>query len=207
MSVDFAKSKTAVNLMRSFAGESQARNRYTMAGDALKKKGYFFLYNIFRITADQEKAHAKVFYDHLKVLSGRNIIIPEAGYPVGNFDEPEKLLRAAAHNEYEEADSVYPSFAETARSEGFASIAFSFEEIAKVEKIHGNRFSCFAELTEQSKLFSGSEDTVWMCLNCGHAVKGTVPERCPVCSEGKGYFVPYKYYCFVAEKYGLSAEL
>lgn len=204
---DFSKSQTAVNLMRSFAGESQARNRYTMAGDALRKKGYFFLYNIFRITADQEKAHAKVFYDHLKSLSGGSIIIPEAGYPVDNFDEPENLLRAASHNEFEEADSVYPAFAETARNEGFASVAFSFEQIAAIEKKHGERFECFAKLMEQSKLFEGSEDTVWMCLNCGHTVQGKVPERCPVCSEGKGYFVPFKYYCFMAEKYGLPAAL
>lgn len=207
MSTDFSKSETAVNLMRAFAGESQARNRYTFAADEMKKKGYYFLYNIFTLTANQEKEHAKIFYDHLKTLSGTNIIIPDAGYPVDNYGEPEKLLRAAVHNEYEEFESVYPSFAKTAREEGFGAAAYSFEMIAKIEETHGKRFACFAKLMEDSAMFKGDEDTEWMCLNCGNVHKGNPPERCPVCAEGKGYFVPYKYYCFVAEQYGLSTIL
>ncbi len=196
--------KTAENLMRAFAGESQAYMRYTLAAECLKQKGYYFLYNIFNLTAKQEKAHAKIFFDHLKPIAGENLFIDSAGYPANNFDEPEKLLISAAHGEQEEAEKVYPAFAETARSEGFTAAAQSFEQIAKIEDTHRRRFECFAELTKSCRLFKGDESAEWMCLNCGNIVKGNPPERCPVCSEGKGYFVPYKYYNFLAEKYGIA---
>lgn len=203
MSAAFESSRTRENLIRAFAGESQARNRYDMAAEYAKQKGYYFLYNIFTLTANQEKAHAKIFYDHMKQLGESSCLIPQAEYPVYSTEDIEKLLRFAQHNEYEEYEKVYPAFAETAREEGFAQIAYSFEKIAAAEKVHGDRFGCFAELMERSALFSGNESTEWICLNCGHIFKGAkVPERCPVCSVSCGYFVPYKYYCFIASRYG-----
>lgn len=205
--MELKNSKTAENLMRAFAGESQAYMRYTLAADSLKKKGYYFLYNIFKLTANQEKAHAEIFWNHLKPLAGENIPIEDAGYPAEKFEEPEKLLSAAAHNETEEYEKVYPAFAQTARKEGFAGIAVSFEKIAQIENMHAKRFLCFAELMNGCRLFKGDESTQWMCLNCGHIFNGNPPERCPVCSEGKGYFVPYKYYNFIAEKYGIAEIL
>ncbi|MBQ8567810.1 MAG: rubrerythrin family protein [Oscillospiraceae bacterium] len=202
--MDFNSSQTRINLMRAFAGESQARNRYTFAAETLKQQGWYFLYNIFTLTANQEKAHAKIFYDHLKNLNGSPVEIPQAAYPVDNYDNAEQLLRAAQHNEYGESDDVYPEFARIAREEGFPEVAFSFEKIALIEKEHGERFSCLAELMEKSKMFSGEKDTEWFCLNCGHIHKGpAVPEHCPVCSSDRGYFVPFKYYKLIAEKYGL----
>lgn len=203
MSVDFNSSRTKANLMRAFAGESQARNRYTFAADKAKKMGCYFISNIFTLTANQEKQHAEIFYDHLRQANGENIDI-DGTYPVGNYDKLEDLLRSAKHNEYEEYEKVYPEFAAVAREEGFVDIAYSFEKIAEIEKTHGDRFQCFAELLENSKMFEGEEDTEWLCLNCGHIHKGkNVPKQCPVCTAAQGYFVPYKYYKFVAAKYGV----
>lgn len=204
MSVSFDSSKTKINLMRAFAGESQARNRYTFAADKAKKMGCYFIYNIFTLTANQEKAHAEIFYNHLKGETGKTIVIDSAGYPIDTYDKVEDLLKSAQHNEYEEWESVYPEFASVAKEEGFMDIAFSFEKIAAVEKTHGDRFGCFAQLIEQSKMFTGDEDTEWICLNCGHIYKGrNVPKQCPVCQYDQGYFVPYKYYRFIAEKYAV----
>ena len=205
MSVEFSESRTKINLMRAFAGESQARNRYTFAASKAKKMNCWFLYNIFTFTADQEKEHAEIFYDHLKQQNGKKITIDNADYPVDNYDKIEELLRSAQNNEYEEYEKVYPDFARTAKEEGFNDIAFSFEKIAEIEKAHGDRFGCFAELIENSKMYEGDEETEWICLNCGHIQKGkTVPKQCPVCQHPQGYFVPYKYYKFVAERYGTA---
>ena len=204
MSVNFSESQTKINLMRAFAGESQARNRYTFAADKAKKMGCWFIYNIFNITANQEKAHAEIFYNHLKKENGGTVVIDSAGYPIDNYDKIEDLLRSAQHNEYEEHGTVYPNFAKVAKDEGFNDIAFSFEKIAEIEKVHGDRFGCFAELIEKSKMYEGEDDTEWICLNCGNIHKGRlVPKQCPVCQYDQGYFVPFKYYKFVAEKYGI----
>lgn len=204
MSVNFAESKTRVNLMRAFAGESQARNRYTFAADKAKKAGNYFIYNIFTLTANQEKEHAEIFYNHLKSENGGTIVIDNAGYPVDNYDKLEDLLKSAQHNEYEEFESVYPEFARVAEEEGFAAVANSFRMIAEIEKVHGDRFGCFAELIENSRMYVGEEATEWICLNCGYIYKGgNVPAQCPVCQHDRGYFVPYKYYKFVASKYGI----
>lgn len=208
MAVNFSSSQTKINLMRAFAGESQARNRYTFAADKAKKMGCGFIYNVFDLTANQEKAHAEIFWNYLKQENGGTVIIDSAGYPVDNFDKIEDLLRSAQHNEYEEYEKVYPEFARIAKEEGFADISFSFEKIAAVEAAHGDRFGCFAELIEKSKMFEGDEDTRWMCLNCGNIHEGKLaPKSCPVCHYDQGYFVPYKYYRFIAEKYGCSELL
>lgn len=207
MAVNFSESQTRINLLRAFAGESQARNRYTYAANKAKNMQYWFIYNIFNFTANQEKEHGEILYNHLKGESGTKIEIDNASYPIDNFDQLEQILRAAQNDEYDEANVVYPEFARIARDEGFTEIAFSFEKLAEIEKVHGDRFGCFAELIEKSKLFEGDDNTEWICLNCGHIHKGkTAPKQCPVCQHAQGYFVPFKYYHFVADCYGNAAQ-
>ncbi len=189
MAVEFKNSQTKDNLMRAFAGESQARNRYTFAAQKAKEQKQQVVSQVFYFTADQERAHAKVFYDHLKELSGENIHV-DGAYPVDITEDLAKLLRMAQHNEYEEHDDVYKRFAEKATEEGFLKVAASFRMIGEVEKIHGDRFGRFAEYLEQNKLYVSEVKTGWMCLNCGHIFEGEkVPDKCPVCDHDKGYFI------------------
>lgn len=189
MSVDFKNSVTKDNLMRAFAGESQARNRYTIAGSQAGKQDLYVIKAVFNFTADQEKEHAEIFYNHLSELGGETIHI-DGGYPVDISQDVAQLLRFAQHNEYEEHDDVYLHFAEKAREEGFAKVAASFQMIANIEKTHGDRFGLFADLLEQNKLFVSDVDTAWMCLECGNIYRGkAVPEECPVCHHNRGYFV------------------
>ncbi len=203
MAVDFKTSETKDNLMRAFAGESQARNRYTFAADQAKQQKLHVIEAVFTFTANQEKEHAEIFYNHLSELAGETIHV-DGGYPVDITDSITELLRMAQHNEYEEHDDVYRVFAEKARAEGFLKVASSFEQIAKIEKVHGNRFGALADLLEKNQLFISDVKTGWFCLNCGHVFEGTqVPEQCPVCSHDKGYFVrlelaPYTGNCCVS---------
>lgn len=184
-------SKTKLNLMRAFAGESQARNRYTFGACQAKNLNLILIEKAFTYTADQERAHAKVFYDHLKDLSGDTITI-DGGYPVEIFDNIGQTLRAAQHDEYQEHDVVYKDFANVAREEGFLDVANSFDMIAKIEKVHGDRFGYFAENVENGTLFSSDEEEQWICLNCGHIHTGKkVPGTCPVCKQPQGYFILY----------------
>jgi rubrerythrin len=189
MSIEFSKSITKDNLMRAFAGESQARNRYTISASIAKNQGFQAVQEVFLYTANQEKEHAEIFYKHLKELTGENIEV-DGKYPVDLYDKVPDLLKAAKHNEYEEADDVYPEFGRIAKEEGFDKIAFSFDNIAKIEKLHGNRFGHFADMIEQNKYFISDVETGWICLNCGHIFKGTnVPLTCPVCDHDRGYFI------------------
>lgn len=189
MSVNFENSETKDNLMRAFAGESQARNRYTMAAEQAKKQKLPVLEQVFTFTANQEKEHAEIFYNHLKEMAGKTIHI-DGGYPVDISNDMKELLRMAQHNEYEEHDVVYKAFSEKAREEGFPEIAASFDLIAKIEKYHGDRFGKFAKFMEENKLFVCQVEVGWMCLNCGHIAHGTVaPKKCPVCGEEQGYFI------------------
>lgn len=189
MSVSFQTSETRKNLMRAFAGESQARNRHTFAAECAHKQKQHAIEAVFRFTADQEKAHAKIFYDHLKQLSGETIAI-DGSYPVDVYEDLQELLRAAAHNEFEEHDDVYPAFQKTAAEEGFPTVAASFHAIAEVEKTHGSRFSHLADLLAQGKLYLSDAEERWVCLNCGYIHEGTeVPPKCPVCHEEQGYFI------------------
>ena len=199
--MNLAQSDTAGNLMRAFAGESMARNRYYFASEVAKKQNMYFIQQIFKFTAHQEEQHAKIFYDLMKELNGGSIEIT-AGYPVGNYDDLGKLLRDAQHNEYQEHNVIYPEFARIARDEGFAPIATAFEQIAAIEETHGNRFGAFGELIEQAKIFKADVQTAWICLNCGHIHIGPeAPMTCPVCHHAQGYFVPEKYYKFIAAEY------
>ena len=187
--MDFRNSQTKINLMRAFAGESQARNRYTFAaGVALKQKQHMIA-DVFYFTANQEKEHALIFYNHLKVCEGENIDI-EAGYPLDNSDDLATLLKRAHHNEYQEYEKEYMNFADVATNEGFHKIAQDFTNIARIEKIHGDRFEKLRQMLENNELYTSPSTTRWACLNCGFIYEGTqVPEICPVCSHDQGYFI------------------
>lgn len=189
MNIPFKESQTKDNLMRAFAGESQARNRYTFAASQAKKKQLHVIEAVFMFTAAQEKEHAEIYYNLLKELSGTNITV-DGNYPVDIFDDVTKLLRAAQHNEYEEYSHEYANFSKIAQQEGFAKAAAAFHMIAAIEKTHGDRFGRYAELLEQNKLFTSATETKWMCLNCGHIHSGSqAPELCPVCDHAQGYFI------------------
>ena len=187
--MDFKNSQTKMNLMRAFAGESQARNRYTFAaGVALKQKQHMIA-DVFYHTANQEKEHALIFYNHLKECEGENIDI-EAGYPLDNSDDLLTLLKRAHHNEYQEYEKEYVRFADVATNEGFHKVAQDFINISRIEKSHGDRFEALRQMMENNTLYSSPSTTRWVCLNCGFIYEGTqVPEICPVCSHNQGYFV------------------
>jgi len=188
--VDFMDSRTRENLMRAFAGESQARNRYTFAASAARKEKLEAVARVFEFTADQERAHAKVFYDLLLPSAGQNIAI-DGNYPIDLSDKTLDLLKAARHNEYEEFEHDYAAFAEIAHREGFDLIGGQFELIAQIEKTHGDRFGLLAELLEKGTLFGeDNHQEVWMCLNCGEIITASLaPQVCPVCRHGQGYYV------------------
>lgn len=189
MDTNLKTSETAKNLMRAFAGESQARNRYTFSASTAKKEGLPVIERVFQYTADQEKEHAEVFYKFLTEMAGETIYI-DGGYPVDRYEKTVDLLKAARHNEMEEHDIVYKEFGDIALSEGFDRIGHTFHMIADVEKTHGDRFGVFANLLESSKLFAAEEDTEWVCLNCGYIYEGKIaPKYCPVCEHEQGYFV------------------
>ena len=188
--VEFSNSVTKDNLMRAFAGESQARNRYTFAASQAKKNGLYVISAVFGFTASQEKEHAEVFYNHLKEMAGGTIFI-DGGYPVDISDNIVDLLSMAQHNEYEEETSVYKAFEEKAREEGFDRIAASFRQIAGIEKIHGDRR--YAQLIRDGKLFVSDVEEEWMCLHCGFVMKGKkAPAACPVCHSDQGYFIRFE---------------
>lgn len=189
MAVEFKNSETKDNLMRAFAGESQARNRYTMGAQQAKKAKQQAIAQVFLYTAGQEKEHAEIFYNHLKELGGESIHV-DGTYPVDITEDLAELLRMAQHNEYEEHEDVYQKFGDKAKEEGFMNVANSFHMIAKIEKTHGDRFGRFAKWLEENKLHVSDVKTGWMCLNCGHIYEGeSAPEKCPVCQHDKGYFI------------------
>lgn len=190
--MDFSNSVTKDNLMRAFAGESQARNRYTFAASQAKKNGLYVISAIFAFTASQEKEHAEIFYNHLKEMSGSTIFI-DGGYPVDISEDVTDLLFRAQHNEYEEHDPVYKVFGETAKQEGFNHIAASFMQIAEIEKTHGDRFGRYAELLKEGRLFVSDVEEEWVCLNCGFVFRGKkAPASCPVCHHDRGYFIRFE---------------
>lgn len=189
MGIEFKNSETKDNLMRAFAGESQARNRYTFGASTAKKNNLYVVSEIFLFTANQEKEHAEIFYKFLSEMAGENIHV-DGGYPVDLSDDIVKLLRAAQHNEYEEHDDAYKKFGDKAREEGFDEIAGAFHMIGEIEKTHGDRFGMFADMIENDTLFVSDVETGWMCLNCGHIYTGeNVPDKCPVCDHDRGYFI------------------
>ena len=196
MAVNFSESMTKENLMRAFAGESQARNRYTIAAERAEKDGMFTVAEIFRYTADQERAHAERFYELLKELSGQTIHI-DGSYPVDQQEDLPGLLRAAEHNEHEEFADVYQTFGNTAREEGFSEAASAFHQIAEIEHVHEQRFAKVAEMLESGTWYQPKAASKWMCTNCGYIHEGNqAPPVCPVCRHEQGYFIPYEMaYC------------
>ncbi|BED91520.1 MAG: rubrerythrin [Candidatus Improbicoccus pseudotrichonymphae] len=189
MSVEFKNSITKHNLLRAFAGESQACNRYAFAASHVKKQNLHVIEAVFLFTANQEREHAKIYYKLLKEFAGENISI-DGDYPVDIFPEAVQLLRKAHDNEYDEYENIYAGFAKVAEQEGFSKIASTFQMIAEVEKVHGDRFAYYADLINQDKLFVSDVKTKWMCLNCGYLFEGTaVPGTCPACDHDKGYFI------------------
>ena len=192
MSIAFEQSETRLNLLRAFAGESQARNRYTFAAGLAKKRNLQVIEGIFTFTANQERAHAKVFYNLLQSVSGENLRI-DGTYPVELYPELLQHLRSAQHNEYQEWDHDYKGFAKAAKEEVFEEISHTFSMISEIEKTHGDRFGRFADLLEQGKLFVSDVEVKWMCLNCGQIIDATMaPAVCPVCKHPQGYFIRWE---------------
>ncbi len=177
--------QTEKNLLKSFAGESQARNRYTYYASVAKKEGYEQIAAIFTETAEQEKEHAKRFF---KYLEGGMVEIT-ATFPAGVISTTAENLRAAADGENEEWTELYPEFASIAETEGFAEIAAVFRAIAKVEAMHEERYRKLLARVEAESVFSRDEDTEWQCRNCGYVHTGSeAPEMCPACAHRQAYF-------------------
>lgn len=177
--------KTEKNLAISFAGESQARNRYTYFASVAKKEGYEQISAIFTETADQEKEHAKRMF---KWLEGGMVEIT-ASYPAGVIGTTLENLKAAAAGENEEWSLDYPKFADIADEEGFPAIAKMYREIAAAEKGHEERYLAFVKNIEDGKVFKKDVEVVWQCRNCGYLYVGTeAPEICPACLHPQAYF-------------------
>lgn len=184
--------KTAENLMKSFAGESQARMRYDYYASQAKKEGYVQISNIFTETANNEKEHAKRFFKFLNAeLCGEGVEI-HAEYPVALGDT--KLnLKAAAEGENEEHTILYPAFAHVAEEEGFKDIAFVFREIAEVEERHEIRFKKLLQNIENDQVFKKEEVVEWKCNNCGYVHTGkSAPNKCPACDHPIDHFEVFK---------------
>ncbi len=185
MSKSIKGSETEKNLMKSFAGEAQARNRYTYYASAAKKEGLIQIANIFEETANQEKEHGKRFF---KFLEGGNVEITES-FPAGVIGTTLDNLKAAAAGESHEWSDMYPSFAKTARKEGFVAIALAFEAISVAEKQHEKRFNDLAENLESGKVFKRNGTVTWRCLNCGYLHEAEeAPNVCPACLHPQAYF-------------------
>lgn len=182
--------KTAVNLLTAFAGESQARNRYTYYAAQAKKEGYVQISNLFTETADNEKEHAKRFYKFLKEdseLNGECLEIA-AAFPIALGDTAFNLKNAAA-GENEEWTEAYPEFARIADEEGFPAVAVAFRKIAEVEKHHEARYLKLLANIEDGSVFKKEESTFWKCNNCGYIHEGDhAPEVCPACVHPQGHF-------------------
>lgn len=177
--------ETEKNLLKAFAGESQARNRYQMFAEKAREDGFGQIAGIFEETAHNEKHHAQVFF---AFLEGGDVEIV-AAYPAGKVGSTEENLLAAAAGEHEEFVLLYPKFAEVAEKEGFIKIANQFKMIARVEKDHEDRYRKLAENVKAGKVFAKDEDTEWVCRECGHVHKGKqTPSACPVCQYPKAAF-------------------
>ncbi len=180
--------KTAENLMKSFAGESQARMRYTYYASEAKKEGYVQIQNIFLETAENEKEHAKRFMKFLKKDLQDEMIEIHADYPVGLADTKTNLL-SAANGEQDEWENLYPEFAKVAEEEGFPEIAYVWREISEAEERHEIRFRKLLANIENDRVFKREEVKEWKCNNCGYIHTGKeAPELCPACAHPQGYF-------------------
>ena len=184
--------KTEKNLLAAFAGESQARNRYTYFASKARKEGLEQIANIFAETAENEKEHAKVFFNYLE---GGDVEII-AAYPAGMIKDTKSNLEAAADGENMEWTTLYANFAKIAREEGFTEVARSFEQISKVEKFHESRYRKLIANITNSEVFKKKNVVKWHCVNCGYVFEGTEPPKeCPACKH------PQAFYEVLAENY------
>ena len=190
MKINFNESQTKINLMRAFAGESQARQRYYQSALIAQKQDLVSLERMFRFTAEQEEQHAIIFFNLLKEAAGENIEIT-AGYPADAYSDIQQLLDSAAKAESDEFGIVYPDFALIAQNEGFTEAASKFKMIGEIENSHRARFEHYAKLWRDGMMFrSESTEERWMCLNCGHIHIGSEPPTtCPVCGVKQGFFI------------------
>ena len=178
-------SETEKNLLKAFAGESQARNRYTYFAGVAKKEGFEQISAIFIETADNEKEHAKVFF---KFLEGGDVEIT-AAYPAGMIKDTRANLEAAATGENMEWTAIYANFGKIARKEGFVEAATSFEQISKVEKFHESRYRKLAADLDKGEVFKKPAVVKWHCINCGYVFEGTdAPKVCPACKHPQAYY-------------------
>ena len=185
-------SKTEQNLLKAFAGESQARNRYTYFAGAARKEGFQQIANIFLETADNEKEHAKVFFSHLE----GGALEVTAMFPSGAIMDTKVNLKAAAEGELEEWSALYPAFGKTARQEGFPEVARSFEQVAKAEKFHESRYRRLLDNVANGEVFKKKTAVRWHCINCGYIFEGPEPPKeCPACGH------PQTFYELLAENY------
>ena len=185
MSTSIKGSRTEQNLLKSFAGESQARNRYTYFAAAARKEGYVQIADIFEETANQEKEHAKRFF---KFLEGGDVEIT-ACFPAGKTGTTAENLLAAANGEHEEYSDLYPAFAAVAKEEGFPAIAAVWAAISVAEKQHEKRYRDLLANIQKNIVFQRDEDVVWRCRNCGYLHTGSgAPELCAACAHPQAHF-------------------
>ena len=178
-------SKTETNLLAAFAGESQARNRYTYFAGIARKEGYEQIGHIFLETAENEREHAEIFFKHLE---GGDAEI-QATYPAGMLRDTKSNLEAAAAGENLEWTTLYQDFAKVAKEEGFPEVTRSFEQVSKVEKFHETRYRKLINNLTGQEVFKKKSPVKWHCLNCGYVVEGNeAPRECPVCKKPQSYF-------------------
>jgi len=182
------KTRTAENLLKAFAGESQARNRYTFYASTAGKEGYEQIKAIFLETADNERMHAKLFYMHLVGQLNEDPVEIAAGYPVA-FADTKKNLEYAANGEHEEWNALYPEFARVADEEGFPEAAKTFRQVALVEKRHEQRYRKLLRNVCENSVFEKKSKVLWKCRECGHVIESAqAPNRCPVCEHPQAFF-------------------
>lgn len=183
--VELKGSRTEKNLLAAFAGESQARTRYTFFASVAKKEGYEQISGIFQETSDNEKEHAQLFFKHLK---GGTVEIT-AAYPAGVIGSTAENLKAAADGEKLEWGTLYPGFALVAEEEGFQEVGRTFRMVAKVESYHERRYRKLLQNVEQESVFKKDSPIKWKCRNCGHVYEGSeASEKCPVCDHPRSFF-------------------
>ncbi|HTX88920.1 MAG TPA: rubrerythrin family protein [Bacteroidales bacterium] len=177
--------QTEQNLLKAFAGESQAKNRYTFFAKQARKEGFEQIASLFEETALNEEEHGKLFFKHLE---GGEVVIT-AGYPAGMIGTTKDNLKAAAMGEHEEWSAIYPEFSRIAAEEGFPKVATLFKLIAKIEESHENRYRKLLANVEENKVFERGEKVFWICRKCGHVHFGTKAlNNCPVCDHPMSYF-------------------
>jgi rubrerythrin len=183
--MDFSGSQTEKNLLAAFAGESQARNRYTFFASVARKEGFEQIGAIFEETAGNEKEHAELFFKHLK----GGMVEITASYPAGVIATSATNLKSAADGEKLEWGTLYPNFAEVAKKEGFTDVARTFTMVAQVESYHERRFNKLLENVQTGKVFAKDTKIKWKCRNCGMVIEGpNAPDKCPTCAHPKAYF-------------------